>query len=124
MVIMDQLYLIPWTLPTLKSTFVTPVSTRQRSNDMCSIAVDLKRGPGQVNFGILHVTKHTLLTSDPELENLHQVCDTRKQSVRVDRDTLSRLLIDHVSMYRLLHAAGKISLPAPAKRERVRAKSA
>ncbi len=43
-----------------------------------------------------------LETSEQEYEALHITVDTRAKSVRVDRQVLTRLLIDHSNMYRAL----------------------
>ncbi len=43
-----------------------------------------------------------LNTSFQEYEALHIAADTRAKSVRVDREVLMRLLIDHGNMYQAL----------------------
>ena len=62
--------------------------------------------------------KLTLLTSNSVFEDLHQLSNTQKQTVKIDRDALSRLLIDHSNMVTAL-GHNRVTIAAP-KRDRVR----
>lgn len=57
----------------------------------------------------------TLLTSQTVYERLHQLADGRAASVKVDRDALSQLLIDHAVLVRALrNKGGRVIEPAGA----------
>ena len=63
--------------------------------------------------------KVDLHTTDDGFETLHEIAGSRKATVRVDRQALLHLLMDHTSMVNALQLSGcKIHTP----RERVRLK--
>lgn len=61
------------------------------------------------------------LTTD-QFHQLHKLADGRRASVPVDRELLTKLLVDHSAVLRSLHESGiKLSEPLPA-RQRTRLK--
>lgn len=66
--------------------------------------------------------KVTLLTSKAAFEKLHTLVDSRGRNVRVDRQELLRLLIDHSIMYDALRGSTSFKVEEPTtKRKRIRA---
>ena len=60
-----------------------------------------------------------LLSSDETLEEISHVIDTRKRMVRVDREVLSQMLVDHDVMRNALRSA-QFKVITPSKRPRAR----
>jgi hypothetical protein len=49
----------------------------------------------------------TLLTLHSDYVTLHDLADGRKRTVKVDRDVLGRLLIDHSAMINMIRTHGQ-----------------
>lgn len=63
----------------------------------------------------------TLLTSRDAMHSLHELVETKKQSVKVDRDVLADLLIDHVRLYQVARMVSEIKIEEPPEgRSRIR----
>jgi hypothetical protein len=59
--------------------------------------------------------KVSLETTQANLEHLHERADSRGAAVKVDREALSRLLIDHARLCRALAESSSFKLEEPAK---------
>ncbi len=59
-----------------------------------------------------------LTTPHDEFETLHRLADGRASTVRVDREALLHLLVDHSIMVRALRGSStfKVTEPAPPRR--------
>jgi len=63
----------------------------------------------------------TLLTPLATLEAMHRLTEGRKAQIRVDREALSKLLVDHHAMFHALNRSSTFTVKEPApKRERLR----
>ncbi len=62
-----------------------------------------------------------LLVSDEQLAGLFEKAETRKQSVSVDKETLSKLLIDYNRMHEALRGNGSFTVTTPQPPKRARA---
>lgn len=66
-------------------------------------------------------TEVILCTSHSEFTKLHEMAETRKPTVTIDKVTLEKLLTDHSIMARAIKGNSSFTLIEPsAKRERVR----
>lgn len=67
-----------------------------------------------------------LLTSQDDLDSLYKLVDGKKQSIKVDRQKLDRLLIDYGVLTNAVQSSTSFKLiePAKAARARVRLKTA
>lgn len=61
------------------------------------------------------MTTVNLLTSVADLDALHAVADSKAATVRVNRQALLNLLIDHGALYKAAHAASGVRLTEPAQ---------
>lgn len=57
--------------------------------------------------------KVSLLTTHDAFTDLHQIADTRRSSVKVDREALLQLLIDHSVMTKALHCSNSFDVVMP-----------
>ena len=65
------------------------------------------------------MTTVELITAEETLEEISHLVDTRKSTVKIDRETLSRLLIDYDVMRGALRSS-LFKVNTPAKRARAR----
>ena len=65
----------------------------------------------------------TLLTTKDDFETLHDLVDGLKRTVKIDRDVLGRLLVDHTKLINMCRThALKVIEPEPPTPKRVRTK--
>ena len=63
----------------------------------------------------IEMQKISLLTDMFDVTKLHETCNGRKRSIQIDKDTLSKLLIDHAKMYDALVNDTDIEINTPEK---------
>lgn len=69
-------------------------------------------------------TNVNLTLTKAQYEDLHEVSDSRAKTVRVDREALAHLLVDHAVMVRALHASSSFKVvEPPLRRERLKIKN-